>query len=104
MLFRLVSVVDTPQTIYVMRQVEKNGATYRRSEHMQIVPGIVYDTEGDPVFEKSVRSIGMKKVRWSAEKERMLKEEGIAYKVTTRSCCGGGKKLEFHEIEEVKDA
>lgn len=104
MLFRLVSVVDTPATIYVMRQVEKGGQTYRRSEHMRLFPGVIYDTGEDPVFEKSVRSIGTKKVRWSAEKEQMLKEAGIDYKVSTRSCCGGGKKLEFHEIEEVENA
>ena len=104
MLFRLVSAVTTPQTIYVLRQKEKAGGTYAKGEHMQLFPGIVYDTEGDPVFEKSVRSIGTKKVRWTAEKEQLLKEGGIDYKVTTRSCCGGGKKLEFREIEEVKDA
>lgn len=105
MYFRLAGVIDTPQTIYVIHKVKKPDGYYKRGEHMRLQPGVIYDTDGDEIFERSIRALGKKKIRWTKEMEARMKEMGVEYTVDMCKSCGGSvKKIIFSEIEEVAHA
>lgn len=105
MLFRLAKVVDSVTNIYVTRRIEKPNGSYRKGEHMRLEPGVIYDTDGDDVFEKSIRALMAKKIAYTAEMEQKFKDTGTDYKVIACKSCGGRvKKIEFKVVEEVTNA
>ena len=104
MLFRLAPVIDTPMKIPVVHRVEKPNGSYKRTENMKLSPGVTYDTDGDDVFEKSIKGLAKKKVMWTEAVEQRFKDEGVDYEIITCKSCGGraAKKIAVHVVEEVK--
>lgn len=102
MRFRLVSVINTPVNVGVFKTVQTRNGTYKKHMTMRLEPGLTYDTENDPVLERSIQTLRKRKVRWTQELENKLKEAGIDYTAEYCKSCGGRiKKIEFSEIEEV---
>lgn len=105
MKFKLASVIDAPLSIPVMHKVNKPNGTYTRTENMKLSPGEIYDSEGDEVLEKSIRSLRKRRVVWSEAIEQRFKNEGVDYEIITCKSCGGraAKKIAFHAIQEVSN-
>lgn len=98
MKFKLIDLIDDRTKLDVCRNVKG----YTKYCYVVLEPGITYDTEGDELFEKTLRNAKFKKP-YSHQTEDILKRAGVVYSIESCKTCGGRvKKLVYNPIEEVK--
>ena len=71
------------------------------SNYINLVPGAVYETTDEAMlnFFRNYK----RKVRYTAEIERALKENGVPYEVEfCRSCGGKVKKISYRPVEVIE--
>ena len=77
----------------------KSIVTY--SNYINLVPGVVYKTDDEAMlnFFRNYK----RKVRYNAEVERALKENGVPYEIEMcRSCGGKIKKISYRPVEVIE--
>lgn len=94
--FKLVDIVETPQTINVAEK--RNGIT--SYGHVRMKPGEKYFMKEDELFQRSISNAEVKK-RYSSSLEGLLKESGISYRIDYCKTCGGSVKHIYYNIIEV---
>lgn len=77
----------------------KSVVTY--SNYIRLTPGVVYETDDDAMvnFFRNYK----RKVRYNAELEQALKQNGVPYDVEYCKSCGGKVKKISYRVVEVMD-
>ena len=77
----------------------KSIVTY--SNYINLVPGVVYKTDDEAML--NLFRNYKRKVRYNAEVERALKENGVPYEIEMcRSCGGKIKKISYRPVEVIE--
>ena len=77
----------------------KEIVTY--SNYINLVPGVTYKTDDEAMlnFFRNYK----RKVRYNAETERALKQNGVPYEIEyCRSCGGKVKKISYRPVEVIE--